>query len=145
MALATPPFSCRTLMHQIKYELQAKDVLPNINRTQDTETAEKNAVFVRGNLDLWPWHSNSSERGTKHVSLWIWRKSVQRFLGYFIHKQKSQKQNRTVYRLTAFRSSMRAVEQHKLECGPMPNVMVALPNIGGALCSTPQSLADAHY
>ena len=23
--------------------------------------------------------------------------------------------------------------------------MVALPNIGGALCSTPQSLADAHY
>jgi len=27
----------------------------------------------------------------------------------------------------------------------MPNVMVALPNIGGALCSTPQSLADAVY
>jgi len=26
----------------------------------------------------------------------------------------------------------------KLECGPMPNVMVALPNIGGALCSMPQ-------
>ena len=33
----------------------------------------------------------------------------------------------------------------KLECGPMPNLMVALPNIGGALYSTPQSLADAHY
>ena len=27
----------------------------------------------------------------------------------------------------------------------MPNLMAALPNIGGALCSTPQSLADAHY
>jgi len=27
----------------------------------------------------------------------------------------------------------------------MPNVMVALQNIGGALCSTPQSLADADY
>jgi len=27
----------------------------------------------------------------------------------------------------------------------MPNVMVALPKTGGALCSTPQSLADAHY
>jgi len=28
----------------------------------------------------------------------------------------------------------------------MPNVMVALmPNAGGALCSTPQSLADARY
>jgi len=33
----------------------------------------------------------------------------------------------------------------KLECGPMPNLMVALPNIGGALCPTPQSLADARY
>jgi len=33
----------------------------------------------------------------------------------------------------------------KLECGPMPKVMVALSNIGGAFCSTPQSLADAHY
>jgi len=32
-----------------------------------------------------------------------------------------------------------------LECGPMPNMMVALPNICGALCSTPQSLAHAHY
>jgi len=27
----------------------------------------------------------------------------------------------------------------------MPNVMAALPNIGGALCLTLQSLADAHY
>ena len=33
----------------------------------------------------------------------------------------------------------------ELECGPMPNVMVALLKIGGALCSTPQSLVDAHY
>jgi len=33
----------------------------------------------------------------------------------------------------------------KLECGPMPNVMAAQMNIGGALCSTPQSLANAHY
>jgi len=33
----------------------------------------------------------------------------------------------------------------ELECGPMPNLMVALQNTGGALCSTPQSLADAHY
>jgi len=27
----------------------------------------------------------------------------------------------------------------------MPNVMAALLNIGGALCSTSRSLADAHY
>jgi len=33
----------------------------------------------------------------------------------------------------------------KLECGPKPNVMAPLPNIGSAVCSTPQSLADAHY
>jgi len=37
------------------------------------------------------------------------------------------------------------IKENILECGPMPNVMVALPNIDGALCSTPQSLADAHY
>jgi len=34
---------------------------------------------------------------------------------------------------------------HNLECGRMPNVMATLPNIDGAICSTPQSLADAHY
>ena len=33
----------------------------------------------------------------------------------------------------------------QLECGPMPNVMTALPNIGGAICSTPKSLANAQY
>jgi len=27
----------------------------------------------------------------------------------------------------------------------MPNVMAALPNMGGAVCLTPQSLADAQY
>jgi len=36
-------------------------------------------------------------------------------------------------------------KKKELECKPMPNVMVALPNIGGALRSTPRSLADAHY
>jgi len=41
--------------------------------------------------------------------------------------------------------STATAQYSKLECGPMPNLMVALPNIGGALCSTPQSLADAHY
>jgi len=36
-------------------------------------------------------------------------------------------------------------EKEELEYGPMLNVMAALPNIGGNLCSTLQSLADAHY
>jgi len=42
-------------------------------------------------------------------------------------------------------SMCKYLQHDQLECGPMPNLMVALPNIGGALCSTPQSLADAHY
>jgi len=33
----------------------------------------------------------------------------------------------------------------KLEYGPMHSVVAALLNIGGTLCSTPQSLAGAHY
>ena len=42
-------------------------------------------------------------------------------------------------------TSKKSVDGKKLECGPMPNMMTALPNTGGAVCSTPQSLADAHY
>ena len=42
-------------------------------------------------------------------------------------------------------AEIRRGKKEELECGPMQNVMVALPNIGGALCSTPQSLTDAHY
>jgi len=42
-------------------------------------------------------------------------------------------------------ANIQIIKKAQLECGPMPNLMVALPNIGGALCSTPQSLADAHY
>jgi len=51
----------------------------------------------------------------------------------------------TIIRYFTFPASPSALGKIKLECGPMPNVMAALPNIGGALCSTPQSLADAHY
>jgi len=50
--------------------------------------------FVPGDLDLWPWHSNSSEWGTRYrytSSLWIWRKSIQQFSRYLIHKQKTHK------------------------------------------------------
>jgi len=41
-------------------------------------------------------------------------------------------------------AEIRRGKKKKLECGPMPNVMAALQNIGDAFCSTPQSLADAH-
>jgi len=39
----------------------------------------------------------------------------------------------------------RKKKKKELECAPMPNVMAGLPNISGALGSTPQSLANAHY
>ena len=44
-----------------------------------------------------------------------------------------------------FHTSNTIINYKELECGPMPSVMVALPNTGGTLCSTPQSMADAHY
>ena len=76
---------------------EVKDVLPNINHTQATALPPPLAAtewshlllhdlvcrvcgpfhrcwgvmgvqfFVPGDLDLWPWHSNLSEWGTKHV------------------------------------------------------------------------------
>jgi len=41
--------------------------------------------------------------------------------------------------------SLSVYARKQLECGPMPSVMGTLPNIGGALCSMPQSMANAHY
>jgi len=52
---------------------------------------------------------------------------------------------RILFRKVTYARCLLPVTVSILECGPMPNVMVALPNIGGAICSTPQSLADAHY
>ena len=49
--------------------------------------------------------------------------------------------------LTAFTRVLKSHRElnNNYKCGPVPNVVVALPNIVGAVCSTPQSLADAHY
>ena len=47
--------------------------------------------------------------------------------------------------MTELRQRVYTDIKNKLECGPMPNVMAAIPNTGGALCSTSKSLADAHY
>ena len=57
-------------------------------------------------------------------------------------KHQQQKQQKL---LQSNATRVMVVNLTKLECGPMPNVMAALPNIGGALCSTPQCLADAQY
>jgi len=42
-------------------------------------------------------------------------------------------------------SGLTQVIHLELECGPMPYAMAALTNVGGALCSTSQSLAEAQY
>jgi len=42
----------------------------------------------------------------------------------------------------AVQYTVNQLQLKKLECGPMPDVMAALSNIGGAFCWTPQSLAD---
>ena len=47
--------------------------------------------------------------------------------------------------LTPASNNIAQTYHKQLECGPMPNVMAALPNIGGALWSMPQSLAGAQY
>jgi len=55
----------------------------------------------------------------------------------FMQRQLHQSQQVTQLLVTA---AVHHVQQFiaTLECGPMPNVMAALSNIGGALCSTPQ-------
>ena len=65
-------------------QLEVKDVFPNIT-CMEVDKGLKNAGFC----PWWPWPSNLSKRGTKHVFVWILCKSVQRFQRYFIHKQKS--------------------------------------------------------
>jgi len=49
------------------------------------------------------------------------------------------------FKMVFFPRHHSALNIRKLECGPMSNLMVALPSMGGALCSMPQSLPDAHY
>jgi len=91
------PLACAATRCEKK---QPKDVLPNVNRTQAAERAEKCRF-----CPWWPWpltvhidlQTHPSE-GPNTSSMWIWCKSVQRFLSCFIHNQKTtdwrrQKQN----------------------------------------------------
>ena len=77
-----------SLLHRATIKNQSKNVLPKINRMQATPlTMHCNAlhaadgtipllpggdgsaqhVICPSDLDLWPWHSNSSKRGTTHI------------------------------------------------------------------------------
>jgi len=67
-------------------------------------------------------------------------------LAIYVEKNKSAENcNTRVCRFCFILSCSDSKNIIKLECGPMPNVMADLPNIGGALCSTPQNLTDTHY
>jgi len=71
---------------------------------------------------------------------WAWSINTPNFIAFWqpVHELSAAK-------LCGFRWQCDQQTKTQPECGPMPNLMVALLNIGGALCSTPQSLADAHY
>ena len=74
-----------------------KDVLPNINRTQAAEGTE-NAFLSLVTLTFDTDFQTRSSEGPNTSSVWIWRKSVQQFPRYFIHKQKATNgaKNRTL-------------------------------------------------
>jgi len=52
-----------------EFQLEAKDILLNTNTARRLPKRPKNGVLslVTLTFNLWPWPSNSSERGTKHV------------------------------------------------------------------------------
>jgi len=82
----------RSLLREvIIFELEAKHVLPSIRKLHaDRRKGRKMPFFVSSDLDLWPRPSDSSKRGTKHVFHVNLAQSIQRFPGYFTHKQKPQ-------------------------------------------------------
>jgi len=61
---------------------------------------------------------------------------------YFVNLNNNTLQLKVQLFFVHLRSQQKRTE---IECAPMPNVMAVLLNIGGALCSTLQSLVDAHY
>jgi len=92
-------------MAKSQNSLEAKDVLPNINCTQTAVMDEKCRFLslVTLTFDL----QTHLSKGPKMSSVKIWRKSVQQFRRYFIHKLKTQTdgaKNRT------FRSSLGVVK-----------------------------------
>jgi len=96
------------ILKENKHKLEAKYVLPNISRMQTVKRDEKCRILSLVNLTFdFDLQTRPSE-GPNTSLVWIWRKSVQRFRRYFIHKQKTQTdgaKNRTV------RSSLHAVKK----------------------------------
>jgi len=68
----------------------------------------KNVVFVPGDLDLWPWPSNSFEWGTKHVFR-VNFVQIRSAVPEILHTQTKKPQTDGAENRT-FRSSLRAVK-----------------------------------
>jgi len=69
-----------------------------------------NLSLVILTFDLWPWHLNSSEQGTKHVFRVNFAQTLQWFPRYFIHKQQANKNVTDSATNRTLRSSLRAVK-----------------------------------
>jgi len=116
--------------------------------TMGCPSPPKNCPFSRRDLDA---HVIHDSLGPPESSTQTASRLVQPFLQGSLVWQTDRQTDRptdhatqsvTIGRITYIVWAMRPNNNYK--CGPMPNVMVALPNTGGALCSTPQSLADAY-
>ena len=71
-----------------------------------------------GDLDIWPltFHCDLQTRpseGPNTFSVWIWRKSVQQFPKYFIHKQKTTDWRRQKQNLPQFTACGKSHRQRK--------------------------------
>jgi len=73
------------------YGVQRMPVNVNVIVNGDDAAVFPVLSLVTLTFDVWAWHSNSSEMGPNTSSVWIWRKSVQRFPTYLRHKQKKTK------------------------------------------------------
>ena len=94
-----------------------------------------------GWVDLKNWYSSEDTVGVKVCQICL------QWEGYWLRFYIPLDIKQVISEMLFLSNHLASTEKtkSKLECGPMPNVMVALPNIGGTLCSTLQSLADAHY
>jgi len=79
-----------------------KDVLPNINRMQTAKMAEKYRF-----CPWWPWPSNTSEWGTKHVFR-VNLMQIHQALPEIFHTQTKNPDWR--HQKTTFRSSLHVVK-----------------------------------
>jgi len=110
------------LSSQNQSKLEAKDVLPNVNRTEVAERAEKCVFFVPVVLtfDL----QTCQTEGPNMSSVWIWCKSVQGFPEIF-HTQTKKPQTDGA-KNTTFRSPLHAVINMRQ---PRSNYFLSTQNI----------------